>query len=295
MKRRRALSGLGLLAAGSLVGGPTLGAMDPRQNSRQVSASQVKQSVAYWTYGFMGLRRLCKVAKELGLGAIDLVGPEDWHILKEEGMECSMCYPSGTVSLTQGWNRTQYHSKLLEAFRDSLPYMAKAGYSNTICFSGNREGMAEEEGLDNCVLGLSKILPLAEKLGITLHLELFNSKIDHPDYMADRSAWGIELCKRLDSPNFKLLYDIYHMQIAEGDIIRTIRDNHAWIGHYHTAGVPGRGEIGQGQELNYSAIAKAIEETGFTGYLAHEFLSQQEEEAAKIHALREAIRICQTK
>jgi hydroxypyruvate isomerase len=287
MERRKALSSLGLLAASSVLGLPAREALHFPQRT-------VKQSVAYWTYGFLGLRGLCKVVKELGLDAIDLVAPEEFTVLKEEGVNCSMCYPSGKVSLTEGWNNPSYHGHLVQNFTESLPFIARSGFKNVICFSGNRRGMAEEEGMQHCVKGLQKVLPLAEKLGITLHLELFNSKIDHPDYMADRSAWGIDLCRRLDSANFKLLYDIYHMQISEGDIIRTIRDHHQWLGHYHTAGVPGRGEIGDQQELNYAAIARAIQETGYDGYIAHEFICSKEEENYRIQALREAIKICQT-
>jgi hydroxypyruvate isomerase len=167
--------------------------------------------------------------------------------------------------------------------------MVKAGYTDVICFSGSRNGMDDETGLKNCVEGLQKVLSLAEKNGITLQMELLNSRVDHKDYMCDKTPWGIELCKRLGSPNFKLLYDIYHMQIDEGDVIRTIRDHHAYIGHYHTAGVPGRNEIDETQELYYPAIMKAILKTGFKGYVAQEFIPLKED---KIGSLKQAVEIC---
>jgi hydroxypyruvate isomerase len=167
--------------------------------------------------------------------------------------------------------------------------MVKAGYKNVICFSGNRRGMDDETGMKNCAEGLKRILPLAEKNGITIQMELLNSKVNHKDYMCDRTAWGVALAKMLNSPNFKLLYDIYHMQIDEGDVIRTIQDNHQYIGHYHTAGNPGRHEIDESQELNYPAIMKAIVATGYKGYVAQEFMPVK---ADKIASLKEAINIC---
>ena len=193
------------------------------------------------------------------------------------------------LSLTEGFNHTEYHPKLIENYTRQIELVAAAGYTNLICFSGNRNGMDDETGLQNCVAGLKQILPLAEEKGVVLQMELFNSKVDHPDYMCDNTAWGIELCKRLDSPNFKLLYDIYHMQIEEGDIIRTIRENHRYFGHYHTAGVPGRHEIEENQELFYPAIMKAIVETGYEGFVAQEFIPTREDPT---ESLRKAIALC---
>ena len=193
------------------------------------------------------------------------------------------------ISLTEGFNHREYHNTLVENYLKHIDLVANAGYQNLICFSGNRNGMDDETGLQNAVEGLQKILPLAEKRGVVIQMELFNSKVDHPDYMCDNSAWGIELCKRLDSPNFKLLYDIYHMQISEGDIIRTIRDNHQYFGHYHTAGVPGRHEINETQELFYPAIMKAIVETGYKGFVAQEFIPTNVD---PIRSLKKAISIC---
>jgi len=203
-----------------------------------------------------------------------------------------MCYTAGKISLTEGWNRIENHDWLVKDYLDAIPVIAKAGYKNLICFTGNRNGLDDETGLNTCVLGLKRIMGAAEKNGITVQLELFNSKVDHKDYMADKSAWGVALCKRIGSPNFKLLYDIYHMQISEGDVIRTIQENHSYFGHYHTAGVPGRHEIDETQELYYPAIMKAIHQTGYTGYVAQEFISTATDPAGKIEALKKAIRIC---
>lgn len=251
----------------------------------------IKHAVCRWPFGFLSLDELCEIAKQLGISAIDLVGPNDWHILKKHNIDSSMCN-GAEISLVQGWNNTEFHSKLIQNYTEHIEAVSNAGYRNLICFSGNRVGMDDETGLQNCETGLKKILSFAEKKGVIIQMELFNSKIDHPDYMCDNSAWGIELCNRIDSPSFKLLYDIYHMQISEGDIIRTIRANHKWFGHYHTAGVPGRNEIDHTQELYYPAIMEAIHSTGFDGYVAQEFISTSNNNAGKIEALADAISIC---
>jgi hydroxypyruvate isomerase len=193
------------------------------------------------------------------------------------------------ISLTEGWNDSQFHPTLIKNYTKHINLVADAGYKNLICFSGNRRGMADEIGLRNCADGLQKILSIAEKKGVVIFMELLNSRIDHPDYMCDKTSWGVELCKRLNSENFKLLYDIYHMQIDEGDVIRTIKDNYHYFGHYHTGGVPGRNEIDSEQELNYPAILRAIKETGFSGYVAQEFMPAKPD---KIASLRDAIKIC---
>lgn len=252
----------------------------------------INHSVCQWCYGFMPLEKLCQAVKEIGFSAIDLIGPKDWPMLQKYGIYSSMCYIDGQASLTNGFNDTKYHEGLVKSYLEVIPMMVKAGYKDVICFSGNRNGMDDETGLKNCVEGLQKIMPEAEKAGITVHMELLNSKVDHKDYMCDKTPWGVELCKRLGSANFKLLYDIYHMQIDEGDVIRTIKDSHQYIGHYHTAGVPGRHEINETQELYYPAIMKAIAETGFKGYVAQEFIPTGATEADKIAALKDAVKIC---
>ena len=249
----------------------------------------INHSVCQWTYSFITVEELCKAVKDIGFNAIDLMGPKDWPMLQKYGIYSSMCYIAGEVSLTKGFNDKANHDYLIKQYLDIIPLMVKAGYKDVICFSGSRNGMDDWTGLDNCTVGLQKIMPAAEKAGITLHMELLNSKVDHKDYMCDHTQWGVELCKRIGSPNFKLLYDIYHMQIDEGDVIRTIRDYHQYIGHYHTGGVPGRHEIDDSQELYYPAIMKAILETGYKGYVAQEFIPAAED---KIASLRKAIQIC---
>src|SRR5687768_322483 len=231
----------------------------------------VNHSVCRWTYSSFSVDELCKAVKQIGFAAIDLVGPKDWPILKSHGVYASMCW-GAEISLTEGWNDKQYHAKLIQNYTEHIGLVSAAGYKNLICFSGNRKGMDDETGLKNCVEGLKKIMAHAEKKSVVIQMELFNSKVNHPDYMCDKSAWGIELCKKLGSDNFKLLYDIYHMQINEGDVIRTIKDGHKYFGHYHTAGVPGRNEIDESQELYYPAIINAVKNTGYTGYVAQEFI-----------------------
>ena len=203
-----------------------------------------------------------------------------------------MCYGGGKISLTEGWNNKAHHPWLIKDFKEAIPQVAEAGYKNLICFSGNRNGMDEETGMKNCVEGLKQIIGLAEKHGVIIQMEVFNSKLNHPDYMADNTKWTIELCKQLGSPNFKILYDIYHMQISEGDIINTINKNHQYFGHYHTAGVPGRHEINETQELYYPAIMKAISATGYKGYVAQEFITTGKTNEEKEKALKAAIKVC---
>lgn len=252
----------------------------------------INHSVCQWTYGFLPLEKLCAEAKKMGLKAIDLIAPKEWPILKQHGLECSMCYIGGKVSLTEGWNNPKFHDQLIKDYLETIPLVAQAGYKNLICFSGSRNGMDDATGLKNCVDGLRKIMPLAEKHNVIIQMELLNSKVDHKDYMCDRTPWGVDLCKALGSPNFKLLYDIYHMQIDEGDVIHTIREYHPYIGHYHTAGVPGRNEINESQELFYPAIMKAILATGFTDYVAQEFIPTGKTDKEKIAALKMAVKIC---
>lgn len=260
-----------------------------RQKKTSALKGNINHSVCQWTYDFLTVEELCKAVKDIGFNAIDLMGPKDWPMLQKYGIYSSMCYIAGNVSLTKGWNDKTNHDSLIKDYLEIIPLMVQAGYKDVICFSGSRNGMDDWTGLDNCTAGLQKILPLAEKSGITIHMELLNSKVDHKDYMCDRTKWGVELCKRIGSPNFKLLYDIYHMQIDEGDVIRTIRENHQYIGHYHTGGVPGRHEIDESQELFYPAIMKAIIETGYKGYVAQEFIPAAED---KVASLRKAIHIC---
>ena len=281
-------AGLGLISQSGAAGAAPMAASSPRDSALK---GRINHSVSRWTYGDLTMPELCELVKKLGFGAIDLVGPEDWPVLKQYGIDSSMCN-GAELNLTDGWGDKTFHAELIKRYHRHIDLVADAGYTNLICFSGNKRGIDPQVGLDNAEHGLKQILPHAEKRGVVLQMELFNSKIDHPDYFADNSAWGIALCKRLGSPNFKLLYDIYHMQISEGDIIRTITDNHQYFGHYHTAGVPGRHEIDDSQELFYPAIARAIVATGFKGYLAQEFIPTPADRAGKVESLRAAIQIC---
>lgn len=254
----------------------------------QTIKGNINHSVCRWCFSSIDLETLCIEAKKMGISAIDLVGPADWPILKKHGLDSAMCN-GAEINLVDGFNDPKFHETLIKNYSAMIPLVAKAGYKNLICFSGNKRGKTDEEGWNNCVKGLQALLPLAEKHNVVLVMELLNSKIDHKDYQCDTTKWGVELAKRLNSEHFKLLYDIYHMQIDEGDVIRTIRDNHKYIGHYHTAGVPGRNEIDENQELNYAAIMKAIVQTGFKGYVAQEFIPKNPN---KMDSLRKAIAIC---
>lgn len=291
--RRKLLQSMALTGAGVLTAMPSFAANTSTKgsNMKKPLKGNVNHSVSRWTYGDLTIEELCQTVKDLGFSAIDLVGPKDWPVLKAHNIDSSMCN-GAEISLEDGFIHAHLHDELEKRYLKHIDLVADAGYTNLICFSGNARGMSREEGLENAVKGLERILPHAEKRGVVIFMELFNSKVDHPDYMADNSKWGIELCKRLNSKHFSLLYDIYHMQINEGDIIRTIRDNHQYFGHYHTAGVPGRHEIDGSQELNYEAIAKAIVETGFKGYLAQEFIPTPKTKASRIVSLQEAIQIC---
>jgi len=284
------IAGTAALGASSML--PAIASESSENSSTLKFKGNINHSVCQWCYNFIPLEELCLAVKKIGFNAIDLLGPKDWPTIQKHGIFSSMCYIDGKVSLTNGFNNKEYHEQLIKSYTEVIPLMVKAGYKNVICFSGSRNGMDDETGLKNCVEGLQKILPLAEKSGVMVQMELLNSKVDHKDYMCDRTPWGVELCKRVGSENFKLLYDIYHMQIDEGDVIRTIRDNHQYIGHYHTAGVPGRHELNEKQELNYPAIMQAILDTGFKDYVAQEFIPTGKETKEKIAALKQAVKLC---
>lgn len=248
----------------------------------------INHSVCRWCFSSIDLETLCLEVKKMGITGIDLVGPKDWPILKKHGLTSTMCN-GAEINLVDGFNDEKFHEKLIANYSEMIPLVADAGYKNLICFSGNRRGKDDETGWNNCVKGLKQLMPLAEKHGVVLVMELLNSKVNHADYQCDKTAWGVELCKRLNSENFKLLYDIYHMQIDEGDVISTIKKNHNYIAHYHTAGVPGRNEIDETQELNYPAIMKAIASTGFKGFVAQEFIPKHDD---KLASLKKAVTIC---
>jgi hydroxypyruvate isomerase len=251
-------------------------------------AGTLKQSVSRWCFSKMSLDELSSHAAHIGYRGVDLLGPSDWTAVRRHGLVCALGMLGEPVTIEKGLNRVENHAAILDALGRGIDLAAEAQVPNLVCFSGNRAGMPDAEGLENCARGLRQIAPHAEKKGVTLCVELLNSKVDHKDYMADHTAWGVALVRKVGSPRVKLLYDIYHMQIMEGDVIRTIRGSIDAIAHFHTAGVPGRHEIDGSQELNYPAICRAIVETGYTGFLAQEFVPKDE----PLRALEEAFRIC---
>lgn len=250
---------------------------------------KIRHSVCKWCYNNLTLEELASKAKEIGLSSIELVGEEGWPTLKKHGLTCALPSMSGLASsLTKGFNDPKNHDELIASFEAAFPKIQAAGYNTVICFSGNRSGMSDIDGMMNCAAGLKKLMKSAEKHKITMIMELLNSKVDHKDYMCDHTAWGAALCEMVGSENFKLLYDIYHMQIMEGDVIATIRKYHQYIGHYHTGGVPGRNEIDETQELNYPAIMKAIYDTGFKGFVGQEFIPKRD----PLTSLKQGVQIC---
>jgi len=250
---------------------------------------RLKQSVCRWTLPG-SLPEVCQHVRGLGLKAIDLLYPDEWQAARESDLTCSMGYASRREHFIEnGFNNPQYHPVLIEELNTAIPLAAKAGVPNLIAMFGNRRGLSDAEGIANCAAGLSKVAPVADAHEVTVCVELLNSKVDHKDYQGDHTAFGVAVMEKVASPRVKLLYDIYHMQIMEGDIIRTVRTHRQWIGHFHTGGVPGRHEINDSQELNYHAVAMAIADLGFKGYVAHEFTAKAEPYAALV----EAVRICQ--
>ena len=285
MKRRNFIKNTSLTAAAL---GTGCSAKAANKFASMKLKGNINHSISRWCFGKYSLEELIAGVKKIGFSAIDLIGPKDWDTLKKHGIDSSMCN-GAEINLVDGFNEKKNHEQLVKNYSEMIPLVAKAGYKNLICFSGNRRGMSDEQGLANSVVGLKKIMGLAEQHGVTIQMELFNTKVDHPDYMCNSTTWGVALCDALGSENFKLLYDIYHMQIEEGNVIQTIRDYHQYFGHYHTAGVPGRNEINDGQELNYPAICKAIKATGFKGYVAQEFIPTNEN---PFDSLEEAVLIC---
>jgi hydroxypyruvate isomerase len=250
-----------------------------------------RHSVCRWPFAGLSVDALAAAAARLGLHSVELLEPAEWPVARAHGLACAMGYaPAGDprTRLTVGWNREANHEWLVPGYERGLALAAAAGVPNVICFSGNRAGLGDAAGLAACAAGLRALMPTAERLGVTVCMELLNSKVDHADYQCDRTAWGVALVERVGSPRFRLLYDVYHMQIMEGDVIRTIRAHHAHIAHYHVAGVPGRHEPDASQELNYPAIMRALAEVGFAGYVAQEFVPTRE----PLAALAEAVRIC---
>jgi hydroxypyruvate isomerase len=256
------------------------------QESPVERKGKLKQSACRWCYSKIPIEDFAKESARLGLKSVDLATQTEWPVLRKYGLVPTMI--GGGTTIPDGFNRKQNHAGIEERFRVSVKNAVEFGAPSIIVFSGNRKGMSDDEGLENCAIGLKKVMPIAEDKGILVCMELLNSKVNHADYMCDHTKWGVELVKRAGSPQFKLLYDIYHMQIMEGDVIRTMRDNKQYIGHLHTGGNPGRNEIDDTQELNYKAIAKAVVEMGFDGYFAHEFIPKRE----PLKSLAEAVDLC---
>jgi hydroxypyruvate isomerase len=282
LSRRSALLTTAAAAAASLA--HRLDAADTASGLK----GHINHSVCKWCYDKVKLEDLAKFAKELGMSSIELLEVKDIPTVNKYGLTCAMVsgIPGG---ITQGLNRFENHDKMVEWFAATAPEVVKVGCQNVICFSGNRKGQADEEGIKNCAAGIKRLLPIAEKHGLTLVMELLNSKVNHADYQCDTSKWGVALCEAVGSERFKLLYDIYHMQIMEGDVIATIKKHHKWFAHYHTGGVPGRNEIDDSQELFYPAIMKAIAETGFKGHVAQEFIPKRPDVLA---SLKQGVTIC---
>ncbi len=250
-------------------------------------ATGFRHSVCKWCFKDIPLAEFAAAVKEFGLESVELLNPDEWPVVQKLGLTCAMA--TGTTTIPKGFNRVENHAAYVPSMIERIKLCADAGLPNVIVFSGNREGMSDEQGLENCAVGLKQIVGEAEKRGVTVCMELLNSKVNHKDYMCDRTPWGVELVKRVGSERFKLLYDIYHMQIMEGDVIRTIQDAHPYIGHYHTAGNPGRHEIDDSQELNYPAIMRAIKATGFKGFVAQEFIPAKK---PALDSLKAAVKLC---
>jgi len=296
VSRRSLIQSGAAIAATALVQGHPLAALQaapPTYIPAKIPATtdklrgNIHQSASRWCYAKTSLDDLCAYGAKIGLKGIDLLDVKDWETPRKYGLICSMGYAGGG-NIPKALNRVENHDEIEANFRKNIPLAAKLGVPNVITFSGNRMGMSDDEGARNCVLGLKRLKPIAEDNGVTINLELLNSKRNHKDYMADHTAWGVRVCEEVNSTRIKLLYDIYHMQIMEGDLIATIKENIKWLGHFHTGGVPGRHELDNTQEVEWAAVMRGILSTGYTGYVAHEFVPLRD----PLTSLREAVQIC---
>lgn len=286
MTRKQALKTLAATAAGTI----SLPAFTKDAESIITPDLQgnITHSVCQWCYKDLPLELLVQSAKGMGIKSVELLTADQWPVAIRHGLTCAMGYGS-SIGLTRGFNDPSLHEQLLKEYSVAIPKAAEAGIKNLICFSGNRNGLTDEQGLENCAKGLDPVLKLAQKYNIAIVMELLNSKVNHPDYQCDHTEWGVKLCEKTGSNNFKLLYDIYHMQIMEGDVIATITKYKDYIAHFHTGGVPGRNEIDETQELNYPAIMRALIANGFKGFVAQEFIPKR---FSPIESLRKSIEIC---
>ena len=287
MNRKQALKTIatGTMASISL---PVLSHSDAKEKKLK---GNINHSVCQWCYSSMPLEELVIAAKEIGIKSVELLQPNEWAVAKKHGLTCAMGY-AASFGLNKGFNDITLHEQLLKEYAINIPKAAEAGLENVICFSGNANGLSAEQGLENCAKGLDPVMKIAAKYNIKVVMELLNSKVDHKDYQCDHTEWGVKLCEKLGSEQFKLLYDIYHMQIMDGDVIATIRKHHKYIAHYHTGGVPGRHELDENQELYYPAIMRAIVATGFKGFVAQEFIPSSKENKDKLAALKAAVMVC---
>jgi hydroxypyruvate isomerase len=258
-----------------------------QQNAPIRRKGQIKQSVSRWCYEKIPLEELCVYAAQIGLKAIDLLNPDEYEIPGRHGLLCSMAYAGGG-EIGSALNRVENHARIEDGFRKNIPLAAKAGVPNVITFSGNRGGLSDEEGAKNTIAGLNRVKKIAEDHGVTICMELLNSKVNHKDYMCDHTAWGVQVVQAVNSPRVKLLYDIYHMQIMEGDLVRTIQQNIQWLGHFHTGGVPGRHELDGTQEVQWDGVMRGIAAANFQGYVAHEFVPTRD----PLTSLRQAVDLC---
>lgn len=282
MRRRDLLAGF----AASTAAAQIVEAPPPVQRK-----GRLKQSVTRGVFGRgMSFEDSCREAARLGCKGYDLIGPADWPTLKKYGLVPAMYPPGPGGTIPDALNRRENHARLEASLNAAIDEAKANGVPNIITFSGNRKGMDDREGADNCVAFLNRIKAHAEDQRVTICMEYLNSKVNHKDYMFDHIAWGVDVMKRVNSPRVKILYDIYHAQIMDGDIVRNIRDNYQWIGHFHTGGNPGRHDIDETQELNYRFIAQAIADLGFTGFIAHEYSPAQGHEP--IATLNKAMEIC---
>jgi hydroxypyruvate isomerase len=275
----------------SAISGVTVASMPtivwPEQKDSIQRKGRIKQSVSRWCYQKIPLDDLCAYAAKIGLKGVDLLGPEEYEVPSRHGLVCSMAYAGGG-EIPTALNRVENHARIEEGFRKNIPLAAKAGVPNVITFSGNRAGMSDEEGAKNTIIGLNRVKKIAEDNGVTICMELLNSKVNHKDYMCDHTAWGVQVVQAVNSPRIKLLYDIYHMQIMEGDLISTIQQNIQWLAHFHTGGVPGRHELDGTQEVQWDGVMRGIAATNFQGYVAHEFVPSRD----PLTSLREAVDLC---
>jgi hydroxypyruvate isomerase len=286
LTRRDALkSGLAATALGSLTA-PMRASMHS-ETAAPTRKNRIHQSACRWCYKDIPLDQLCAFAASIGMKGIDLLEVDEWEVPRRYGLICTMGHAGGGT-IPDALNRPEHHDAIEAAFRTNIPLAAKAGVPNVITFSGYRRGMSDEEGARNTIAGLNRVKKIAEDNGVNICMELLNSKVNHPDYMCDHTAWGVRVMQEVNSPNVKLLYDIYHMQIMEGDLIATIRANMQWLGHFHTGGVPGRHELDSTQEVQWDGVMRALADAGFKGYVAHEFVPVHD----PLTSLRAAVDLC---